>query len=44
MDELLNIPTSLKGLRHKPHGDKTIWGLVLLLGLVSLLVVYSATG
>lgn len=44
MDELLNIPTSLKGLKHKPHGDKTIWGLVLLLGLVSLLVVYSATG
>lgn len=44
MDELLNIPTSLKELKHKPHGDKTIWGLVLLLGLVSLLVVYSATG
>lgn len=44
MDELLNIPSSLKGLKHKPHGDKTIWGLVLLLGLVSLLVVYSATG
>ncbi|SHE80569.1 cell division protein FtsW [Cnuella takakiae] len=44
MDELLNIPTSLKGLKHRPHGDKTIWGLVLLLGLVSLLVVYSATG
>lgn len=40
----MNIPTSLKGLKHKPHGDKTIWGLVLLLGLVSLLVVYSATG
>lgn len=44
MDELMNIPSSLKGLKHKPHGDKTIWGLVLLLGLVSLLVVYSATG
>lgn len=45
MDELMNnIPASFKGLRHKPHGDKTIWGLVLLLGLVSLLVVYSATG
>lgn len=40
----MNIPTSLKGLKHRPHGDKTIWGLVLLLGLVSLLVVYSATG
>jgi cell division protein FtsW len=44
MDELLNIPTSLRGLKNRPHGDKTIWGLVLLLGLVSLLVVYSATG
>jgi cell division protein FtsW len=44
MDELLNIPSSLRGLKNRPHGDKTIWGLVLLLGLVSLLVVYSATG
>jgi cell division protein FtsW len=44
MDELLNIPTSLRGFKNRPHGDKTIWGLVLLLGLVSLLVVYSATG
>ncbi len=44
MDELLNIPSSLRGLKNRPHGDKTIWGLVMLLGLVSLLVVYSATG
>lgn len=28
----------------KTSGDKVIWALVLLLGLVSLLVVYSATG
>lgn len=40
----MNIPSSLRGSKHRPHGDKTIWGLVLLLGLVSLLVVYSATG
>src|SRR5206468_9238872 len=40
--ELTNLKTTriLKGTR----GDKVIWALVLLLVLVSLLVVYSATG
>jgi cell division protein FtsW len=33
-----------KALLHNTRGDKVIWALVLLLGLVSLLVVYSATG
>ncbi|GAA4731286.1 FtsW/RodA/SpoVE family cell cycle protein [Flavisolibacter ginsenosidimutans] len=37
-----NIKT--KALLQKTSGDKVIWALVLLLGLVSLLVVYSATG
>ena len=31
-------------LLHKTRGDKVIWALVLLLVLISLLVVYSATG
>lgn len=33
-----------KALLRNTRGDKVIWALVLLLGLVSLLVVYSATG
>lgn len=33
-----------KALLHKTRGDKVIWAVVLLLVLVSLLVVYSATG
>ena len=33
-----------KALLQKTSGDKVIWALVLLLGLVSLLIVYSATG
>lgn len=33
-----------KALLQKTRGDKVIWALVLLLGLVSLLIVYSATG
>jgi cell division protein FtsW len=33
-----------KALVQKTQGDKVIWALVLLLGLVSLLIVYSATG
>jgi hypothetical protein len=28
----------------RTHGDKYIWGIVLLLALISVLVVYSATG
>lgn len=41
-----DLAQNLKGkaLVHKTQGDKVIWALVLLLGLVSLLVVYSATG
>ena len=31
-------------LDQRTRGDKYIWGLVLLLSLVSILVVYSATG
>ena len=33
-----------KALLQNTKGDKVIWALVLLLGLVSLLIVYSATG
>lgn len=31
-------------LLRRTHGDKFIWGIVLLLALISVLVVYSATG
>jgi cell division protein FtsW len=44
MTEILNIQDSLKNLRYSTRGDRVIWALVLLLVLVSLLVVYSATG
>src|SRR6476620_8688922 len=44
MSEVLDIQNSLKNLRHSTRGDRVIWALVLLLVLVSLLVVYSATG
>ncbi|MBS1919449.1 MAG: FtsW/RodA/SpoVE family cell cycle protein [Bacteroidetes bacterium] len=51
MIEQVNIPTAqnpLKGWRENLHqhtkGDKVIWALVVLLALVSLLAVYSATG
>lgn len=44
MTEPINIQNHIKGLRHKTKGDKVIWATVLLLVLVSLLVVYSATG
>ncbi|HVF80888.1 MAG TPA: FtsW/RodA/SpoVE family cell cycle protein [Flavisolibacter sp.] len=41
-----DLAQNLKGkaLLHNTRGDKVIWALVLLLVLVSLLVVYSATG
>src|SRR5881275_3442785 len=42
--EARNLQSSLKNLRHKTKGDKVIWAMVLLLVLISLLVVYSATG
>jgi cell division protein FtsW len=45
---IANQPLSLQGhikdLRYKTKGDRVIWALVLLLVLISLLVVYSATG
>lgn len=44
MAESINIQDSIRGLRYKTKGDKVIWATVLLLVLVSLLVVYSATG
>src|SRR6478672_4368271 len=42
--EARNLQSSLKNLKHKTKGDKVIWAMVLLLVLISLLVVYSATG
>ncbi len=36
--------TSLKGLGQRAKGDKVIWAIVILLGLISLLAVYSSTG
>ncbi len=44
MIEQTNIQTSFKNFGYKTQGDKVIWALVILLVLVSLLVVYSATG
>ncbi len=44
MLEQTNIQTSFKNFGYKTQGDKVIWALVILLVLVSLLVVYSATG
>ncbi|MBI1342344.1 MAG: cell division protein FtsW [Terrimonas sp.] len=44
MNDVINIESRFKGLGSKTRGDKVIWALVVLLVLVSLLVVYSATG
>ncbi len=44
MNESINIENSFKNLGSRTKGDKFIWGIVLLLALISLLVVYSATG
>jgi cell division protein FtsW len=44
MTETYNIQDSFRGLRSNTKGDLVIWATVLLLVLVSLLVVYSATG
>ncbi|HEX7903765.1 MAG TPA: FtsW/RodA/SpoVE family cell cycle protein [Chitinophagaceae bacterium] len=47
MAEALNIPVSqnpFSNLAKRTKGDKVIWALVVLLVLVSLLAVYSATG
>ena len=47
-DKLFSQMPSIGGVRahldQRTRGDKYIWGLVLLLSLVSILVVYSATG
>lgn len=47
MSDTLNIPMNqspFSNLASKTRGDKVIWALVVLLVLVSLLAVYSATG
>jgi len=47
-EEMGNLQKPLKGwgyhLTHRTKGDKVIWALVVLLALISMLVVYSATG
>ncbi len=40
----LKNPFNTNNIINKTHGDKVIWALVVLLTLVSLLAVYSATG
>ena len=42
--EARNLQSSFKNLKQNTKGDKVIWAMVLLLVLISLLVVYSATG
>ena len=44
MSATLNISNPFKGFNYKTKGDKVIWALVVLLVLISLLAVYSATG
>jgi len=44
MTEALNIQRQIRNFGQRTKGDKVIWALVILLVLVSLLVVYSATG
>ena len=44
MTEALNIQHQIRNFGQRTKGDKVIWALVILLVLVSLLVVYSATG
>jgi cell division protein FtsW len=47
-DKLFSQMPSVEGMRnqlvYRTRGDKFIWGIVVLLSLVSILVVYSATG
>ena len=47
-DTLFSQMPSLNGMKgqlvDRTKGDKYIWGIVLLLSLISILVVYSATG
>src|SRR4051812_4877767 len=48
MNDLRNLGSPFKSFGHdlsyRTHGDKIIWGTVVLLAITSLLVVYSATG
>lgn len=44
MPETSGLQRSFKNIKHNTKGDKVIWAMVLLLVLISLLVVYSATG
>ena len=43
-EEIGDLQKPLKGWGHHTKGDKVIWALVVLLALISMLVVYSATG
>jgi cell division protein FtsW len=42
--EMPELQSTGKSLLLKARGDKFIWGIVILLSLISILVVYSATG
>lgn len=44
MPELVNIKRPIEFLSSRTKGDRYIWGAIVLLVLISLLVVYSATG
>ncbi len=44
MIENFNIQRPMLSFSERTRGDKVIWGVVILLVLISLLVVYSATG
>lgn len=45
MSEFVTIEQpSLRSLSQRARGDKVIWAIVIILGLVSLLAVYSSTG
>ena len=47
-DKLFSQMPTISGVREhldqRTRGDKYIWGLVIVLSLISILVVYSATG
>ncbi|MEY4279530.1 MAG: hypothetical protein RL377_1534, partial [Bacteroidota bacterium] len=47
-DKLFSQMPTISGVKEhldqRTRGDKYIWGLVIVLSLVSILVVYSATG
>lgn len=40
----IDLQNPLKGIGSRTRGDRYIWGIVVLLAIISLLVVYSATG